>query len=140
MEQLKACYDRYLKEAEEVWKNRPAWDGALGIGQSTKDHPCHMAFLRGVERWVEQFLEGEPTQETAEAAMMLVVITPEHYRGQFPYWPLFAAHGLVRPLVELVSPDFAGQMRVWYDGHLPRRERLPVHKDLYKLLKKREKA
>ena len=73
-------------------------------------------------------------------AMAFVLQTSEMHKGEFPYWTLFAAHGLMRPLVSLVSPRFAGQMRVWYDEKLLRRDRLPVHKELYKLLKKRERA
>ena len=140
MEQLKACYEKYLAEAEVVWKNRSAWDGALGIGSSSKDHPCHIAFYESVAGWVERFLRQEPDRETAEAAMAYVLQTSEKYRGQFTYWTLFAAHGLMRPLVACISPEFAGTMRVWYDENLQRKDRLPVHKDLYKKLKKREKA
>ena len=140
MEQLKACYEKYLEEAETVWKNRPVWDGALGLGASTKDHPCHMIFFEGVENWVADFLKNEPDRETAEAAVAYVLQTSEAHKGAFTYWTLFAAHGLVRPLVGYVSPGFAGEMRAWYDTYLRRQERLPVHKDLYKKLKKREKA
>lgn len=140
METLKSCYENYLAEAEKVWKNRPAWDGVLGIGSSSKDHPCHIAFYESVENWVSDFLENDPKEEVAEAAMAFVLQTSEMHKGEFPYWTLFAAHGLMRPLVSLVSPRFAGQMRVWYDEKLLRRDRLPVHKELYKLLKKRERA
>ena len=140
MEKLKNCYKKYLEEAEMVWKNRSAWDGALGIGASSKDHHCHTAFYMSVEGWVSDFLQNDPSEETAEAAMAFVLQTSEEHKGEFPYWTLFAAHGLMRPLVSLVSPRFAGQMRAWYDEKLLRRDRLPVHKDLYKLLKKRERA
>ena len=140
MEQLKACYAKYLAEAEKVWKNRPAWDGVLGIGSSSKDHPCHIEFYEAVEAWVDGFLKNNPERETAEAAVSFVLQTSEEYKGQFTYWTLFAVHGLMRPLISLVSPQFAGQMRKWYDAHLPRPDRLPVHKELYKLLKKRERV
>ena len=140
MEQLKACYERYIAAAEKVWKERSAWDGALGIGASSKDHPCHMDFYEAVEGWVARFLENDPAPETAEEAIAYVVKTSEIYKGQFTYWTMFAAQGLMRPLVSLVSPSFAAQMRKWYDAHMPRRDRLPVHKDLYKLLKKRERG
>ena len=140
MERLKACYQTYFDEAQTVWKNRSAWDGALGIGASSKDHPCHVAFYNAVERWVEDFLKAAPDRETAEAAMAYVLQTSEAHKGEFTYWTLFAAHGLVRPLVEQISPEFAKNMRTWYDENLLRRDRLPVHKDLYRKLKKREKA
>ena len=41
MEQLKACYERYIAAAEKAEKNKSTWNGAFGLGASTKDHPCH---------------------------------------------------------------------------------------------------
>ncbi len=140
MEQLKACYAKYLAEAEKVWKHRPVWDGVLGIGSSTKDHPCHIEFYEGVEAWVENFVKNGPDQQQAEEAVTYILEAAEPHRNKFPYWTLFAAHGLARPLIAYVSPQFAAQTREWYNEHYPRRERLPVHKDLFKLLKKRERV
>ena len=140
MEQLKEIYERYIEEAETVWKERPIWDGAFGIGASTKDHPCHTRFFKNVEAWMENFLKGEPREETAEQAIVYVLQMPQTQVDKLSYWPTYAAHGLVRPLVGYISPRCAGEMRQWLDENLPRRDRMPVHKDLYKKLKKREKA
>ena len=140
MEQLKACYEKYIAEADKVWKNRSGWDGLLGIGSSSKNHSCHVEFFVAVQDWVDSFLKGDPAQETAEAAVTYVLQTSELYKGQFTYWSMYAAHGLMRPLIGLVSPQFAARTRKWYEEHIPRPDRLPVQKDLFKLLKKREKA
>ena len=140
MEQLKACYDKYIAEAAQVWKNRPVLDGVLGMRSSTKDHPCHVEFFEAVSAWVDGFVKSDPTAEQAEEAVSFVLQTSEQYKGQFTYWAMFAAHGLMRPLIPLVSPQYAARTRQWYNEHVPRADRLPVHKDLFKLLKKREKA
>ena len=140
MEQLKEIYERYIEETETVWKERSILDGAFGIGASTKDHPCHMRFFKNVEAWVENFLNAEPQQETAEQAVAYVLQTSKTQEGKLSYWTMYAAHGLVRPLVDYISPRCAAEMRQWYDENLPRKDRLPVIKDLYKKLKKREKA
>ena len=140
MQQLRKCYETYLSEAEQVWKSRSAWDGALGIGSSSKDHPCHVVFYEAVEAWVRSFMNNDPSGEVAEEAVRFVLQTSEKYKGQFTYWTMFAAHGLMCPLIGLVSPGFASEMRKWYDAYLPRRDRLPVHKDLYKRLKKQERG
>ena len=140
MEQLKACYEKYFAEADEVWKNRSAWDGALGIGSSSKDHPCHIAFYRSVEKWVETFTETATDSAVAEEAVSFVLGTSESHKGQFTYWTLFAAHGLMKPLVDHLTPEAAARLRNWYDENILRRDRLPVHKELYKKLKKRERA
>ena len=140
MEQLKEIYERYIETAETVWEERPIWDGAFGIGASTKDHPCHLEFYKNVERWVENFLKNAPDRETGEHAIAYVLQTSQAQKGKLSYWPMYAVHGLMRPLVDFISPRCAGEMRQWYDENLPRKDRMPVHKDLYKKLKKREKA
>ena len=138
MEQLKALYETYFAAAQKVWKERPAWDGMLGLGASTKDHPCHMAFYKSVEQWVADFLQA-PSEAAAEEAITYIMQIPESHKGQFTYWTLLATQGLARPLVPLISPDHAGRMRAWYEGVYPRQARMPVHKELLKLLKKRER-
>ena len=138
MEQLKACYEAYFAKAKKVWEERPAWDGVLGFGQSTKDHPCHMEFYEAVTAWMEQFLKA-PSADVAEAAITYILQTPESHKEEFTYWTLFAVHGVARPLVGLISPAHAGKMREWYDATYRRQERMPVHRELYKMLKKRER-
>ena len=139
MEKLIACYDSYMEEAEAVRKNRPFLDGVFGMNSASKDHPCHGTFLETVEKWVTEVVQEGNTQK-AEEGLRYVMRTSEDHKDAFSYWTMFAAHGMVRPLVELVSPQTAGEMRAWYDEKVPRWERLPVHRELYKKLKKREKA
>ena len=139
MEQLKACYDKYFAQAKTVWGERSFLDGAWGIGASSKNHPCHMEFYRGVQAWVEDFLKKDPSQEAAAKALFYILQTSEEHRDEFTYWTLYVAHGLARPLVPLISPQYAARMRVWYEAHIRRQERMPVHKDLLKQLKKRER-
>lgn len=140
MEQLKACYAAYLAAAEKAEKNKSAWNGAFGLGASTKDHPCHDAFYESMERWCEAFLAKHPTQAEAEAAVRYIFETSEAYRGKPPYWYLYAAHGFTRPIIPLVSAEFAVKTRVWYSEHNPRPDRMPVQGEVFKLLKKQEKA
>jgi len=140
MEQLKACYEKYLAEAAVVWKNRPAWDGILGLRSSSKEHPCHTELFKSVENWVANFVQSNPTQQQAEEAVTYILEAAEPYRDKFPYWTLYAAHGQARPLIPLVSPEYAAKTRAWYNKLYPRKDRLPVHQDLFKLLKKQERA
>ena len=140
MERLKACYERYLDAAEKADKKQSAWGGAMGIGTSVKDHPCHDVFYEQMEEWSRAFLEENPTREQAEEAVAFLLQSAHKYRDHLTYWYMFAAHGFARPLIPLVSPEFAGQLRRWYDIYHPRQDRLPVQKEVYKLLKKQEKA
>lgn len=140
MEQLRACYGAYVAAAQKAEKNKTHWDGAFGIGASTKDHPCHDIFYEAMEAWCGEFLAKNPTQAQAEEAVRFIFETSEHYRNTLTYWYMYAAHGFTRPLIPLVSPQFAAQMRVWYNDHNPKRERMPVQREVFKLLKQQERA
>ena len=140
MEQLKACYAAYIAAAQKAEKNKSAWNGAFGLGASTKDHPCHDDFFEAMEAWSEAFLKKQPTQAQAEEAVDFIFRTSEAHRGKLTYWYMYAAHGFTRPLIERVSPEFAKEMRVWYNDRYPRQDRMPVQREVFKLLKKRERA
>ena len=78
--------------------------------------------------------------ESEEEAVAFILQTSEAYRDKLPYWYMYAAHGFARPLIGLVSPEFAGRMRRWYHDHNPRPDRMPVQQEVFELLKKRERA
>ena len=140
MEQLKACYAAYLAAVEKAEKNKSTWNGAFGLGVSTKDHPCHDDFYEAMEAWCEAFLEKKPSQNEAEEAVRYIFEMSEAHRDKLPYWYMYAAHGFTRPIIPLVSAEFAGSMRVWYNERNPRQDRMPVQREVFKLLKKQEKA
>ena len=140
MEQLKACYAAYLAAVEKAEKHKSTWNGAFGLGVSTKDHPCHDDFYEAMEAWCDGFVKKNPTREEAEEAVRFILETSEAYRGKLPYWYMYAAHGFTRPIIPMVSAKFAGEMRVWYNERNPRQDRMPVQREVFKLLKKQEKA
>lgn len=140
MEQLKACYAAYLAAVEKAEKNKSTWNGAFGLGSSTKDHPCHDDFYEAMGAWCDGFVKKNPTQAEAEEAVRFILETSEAHRGKLPYWYMYAAHGFTRPIIPMVSPQFAGEMRVWYNERNPRQDRMPVQREVFKLLKKQEKA
>ena len=140
MEQLKACYAAYLAAVEKAEKNKSTWNGAFGLGASTKDHPCHDDFYEAMEAWCEAFLEKKPSQNEAEEAVRYIFEMSEAHRDKLPYWYMYAAHGFTRPIIPMVSAEFAGSMRVWYNERNPRQDRMPVQREVFKLLKKQEKA
>lgn len=140
MEQLKAVYAGYIAAAEKAEKNKTSWNGAFGIGASTKDHPCHDDFYEAMEAWCQNFMAKGPSGEEAEEAVAYIFQMSEDFRGKLPYWYMYAAHGFTRPIIGLVSPEFAGKMRVWYNERHPKQDRMPVQREVFKLLKKRERA
>ena len=140
MENLKKCYAGYIAAAEKAEKNKTSWNGAFGIGASTKDHPCHDDFYEAMENWCREFMEKGPSREEAEEAVSYIFQMSEEFRGKLPYWYMYAAHGFTRPLIPLVSPEFAEKTRIWYNERNPRQDRMPVQREVFRLLKKRERA
>ena len=140
MEQLKECYTKYIAATEKAEKNKSTWNGAFGIGVSTKDHPCHDDFYEAMEAWCEAFVAKKPTQAEAEEAVRYIFEMSENFRGKLPYWYMYAAHGFTRPIIPMVSPEFAKATRVWYNERNPRPDRMPVQREVFRLLKKQERA
>ena len=140
MEQLKQCYAWYIAAAEKAEKNKTTWNGAFGLGPSTKDHPCHDDFYEAMESWVRDFVAKNPDRAEAEAAVTYIFEMSETFRGKLPYWYMYAAHGFTRPIIPMVSPEFAKKIRVWYNDKNPRQDRMPVQREVFKLLKKQERA
>ena len=140
MEKLKQCYERYIAAAEKAEKNKSTWNGAFGLGASTKDHPCHDDFYEAMESWVQEFVAKNPSREEAEEAVTYIFEMSENFRGKLPYWYMYAAHGFTRPIIPLVSPEFAEKKRIWYNERNPREDRMPVQREVFKLLKKQERT
>ena len=88
MEQLKEIYAKYLAAAEKAEKNKTSWNGAFGIGTSTKDHPCHDDFYEAMENWSRDFMEKNPSREEAEAAVTYIFEMSEAHRNQLTYWAI----------------------------------------------------
>ena len=82
----------------------------------------------------------KPTQAEAEEAVRYIFEMSENFRGKLPYWYMYAAHGFARPIIPLVSPEFAKTTRVWYNERNPRPDRMPVQREVFRLLKKQERA
>ena len=136
LRKLEEIYVRYEEEVAAVYrKARPA-DGLFGWGEDPKKDPCHMRFYEAVEAWKTAFSAELPDQETVFRAVKFLLETPEKYRNNHCFWFMLAAQGFSRELIPHLNREQCAALLVFYDGAYPRRERLPVQKEVYKLLKK----
>lgn len=134
--ELQQLYDAYLREAEEVRKNTPGMQGYMGMGNDPKQNPCHMAFYRKVEDWVCRFLQSAPDSRQVYEAVFYILQAADSHRGTDAYWYYFASQGLLKPLIPLLTTEDCRNLRDWYGEHYPKKERLPVHTQLFKILTK----
>lgn len=138
--ELKEIYESYIQKVAKVMKNASAVDGLFGWGDDPRKHPCHMEFYEAVEDYLQQLLQNSPSEDAVFEAADLIIRTAADHKGKATYWYMFAAHGLCKDLVSLMTPVHCAGLRDFYDDNYPKIERLPVQRDLYKLLKKRAKA
>ncbi len=133
---LRQRYEQYLADVAQVYAKAGPTDGLFGWGDDPKKDPCHMGFYEDLERWTKEFRASSPSQEAVMEAVRYILETPDAHRGQASFWFMFAAQGLTRELIPMLRPDQCAQLRELYDGLFPRRDRMPVQKEVYKLLKK----
>ena len=140
MERLRARYGQYGQEAREAAEKASPWDGMLGFGNDPRKHACHDSFYRDVGAWTEEFLKSQPTQAQAVEVVGWILRAAKEHEGGATYGYLYAAQGFARGLIPLMAPEDCRQLQKWYDGAYRPIDRLPVQREVYKLLKKGAKG
>lgn len=138
--ELKEIYESYIRKVAKVMKEASPVDGLFGWGDDPKKDHCHMEFYEAVENYLQKLLQDSPSEEAVFEAADLIIRTAADHKGKATFWYMFAAHGHCKGLVPLLTPAHCAELRDFYDDHYPKIDRLPVQRDLYKLLKKRAKA
>lgn len=136
LEQLRVIYEKYIQDVEEVYRNAKPVDGLFGWGDDPRKDPCHMRFYEDAERWTKQFLNAAPGEAEVFEVVRFMLEIPAQYREKHCFWFLYAAQGLTREMIPLLQGVHCTGLRDFYDENYPRRDRMPVQKDVYRLLKK----
>lgn len=137
LRQLKERYETYGQEAQTVAKEASPFAGVFGWGEDPKKDPCHMRFYEAVEQWVKDFLAAGPDSAQAYEAARWILAAPAGREGEPTFWFMYAAHGCCRELIPLLTPEGCAALGKLYDASFPRRDRLPVQKEIYRLLRAR---
>lgn len=140
MQQLKVRYEAYVAEAIEIRKKAGPLAGILGLGGGPQDNPRHIVFYEDVQKWVSNFLGDNPGRAAREEAVRFILCAPVEVGQADSYGMMYAAHGLVRELIPGLSAECCARLQEFYDDHYPKRERMPVQKEVYKLLTKGAKG
>ena len=136
LQKLFEIYDHYDQVLHKVLEEASITDGLFGMGDDPRNNPCHIAFYEGVEKWVAEFCQGEPDNTAAFEAAEQIITAAAKKRGDPSFWFLFAAQGHAKPLIAKLTTHQCAELRGFYDDNYPRLERMPVQKEVYKLLKK----
>lgn len=136
LKKLEAIYSGYEETVAAVYRKAKPTDGIFGWGEDPKKDPCHMAFYENVEKWAEDFLAAQPDREAVFRAVKFLLEAPEKYRQSPCFWFMYAAQGLSRELILLLGKEQCAALLAYYDKTYPKRDRMPVQKEVYRLLKK----
>lgn len=136
LENLQALYTNYAETVKEIRKKAKPFDGFLGFGNDPRKDPCHEAFYEAVAQWAEGFAAQQPQQEALLTAAFFLLEEPLRYREQECYWYMFAAHAHLKPLIPLLTRENARCVQARFEELYPKRERMPLQKELLKLLTK----
>ena len=137
-ERFQAVMDHYLDELEKAGKNRKFGDGLFGFGRRPGDDPCHEAMDRQVAELAEELAADEGVQPEETAAFVQAVFEAEGSRQwkEAARWAVLAIqrHGI--PLITRMSEEDRRRLGTWYENTYPRRQRLPIQKQIVKELQK----
>ena len=136
LDQLFAYYNTYEDKLLKLYEKASPMAGILGMGNHPKDAPCNDEFYENVENWTKEFLEGTPSQQVAEAAANWMLKLAHEHRKDKTYWFSCAIQGHAKGLILLMGQGEALELQKWFDEAYPARERLPIQREIVKLLEK----
>lgn len=135
IKELNDCYTDYVEYTRQLIKDTPRWHGILGSKSKLKNDPAHMKFIDEVETRVQELLTLNPTPEQLYAvAELLIHAAVQHFDEDFIFWTLMATQRSAKSIVPLLTPEECVTLRDYYNEHIPKKYRMPIHKELYKLL------
>ena len=133
-EELNVLYQTYEKKLEQVIKQASATAGLLGFGEDPRDHSCHDVFYEEVQAWTEEFLESNPAQPEIVAAARWMLEMAYHHRQDPTYWYLYAIHAHAKCLIPHLPNEECARLCAFYDDAYPAVDRMPVQRQVYKML------
>ena len=133
---VKALYEEYISEVEQLERNKKPADGLFGLGKKTADDPCHDRFSERLRKMLEDYAAEKPdTSDVRTVLEYIYSIQMEHRDPVSVYWLMNAIHGFTVGLAEMLSREDASVLCELYEKNCPRSERFPVQKKVIKALK-----
>ncbi len=133
---LQGLYEAYLKEVEQLERNRKPGAGLFGMKGAPGDDPCHDRFAERLHAFYEEIAAQKPDSAEMRALMEYACTAPiAAPTPRCAFWMLIAVQGLTQPLIALLNAQDARTVAELYEKSFKRRERLPVQTRLIKALR-----
>ncbi len=130
---LQTLYARYEETVRELQKNAKPFAGIFGWGDDPRNDPCHVRFYEDVGAMVDSLREAE--EAVRFEATCWLISAPARCAVKEAVWFQFAAQGHGKLLIPKLTPVHRQELRELFEKAVPRRQRLPVQDEIYKLLK-----
>lgn len=140
LEILKEQYRDYDEKAVQVKKEAKGAAGLWGMGEDPRRHHCHDVFYESVGQWVRDFLNTAPNSQYVMIAAKFILGAAAERREEESFWYTFAAQGHVKPMIAWLNGAQCKELADWYDTLYTKLERLPVQRELYKMIRKAAKG
>ena len=136
LDELQGYYARYEEKLRKLYEKLSPIAAIFGSSDHPKDAPCNEEFYENVENWIKAFLAATPAQQDVEEVAAWVLMLAKENREKKTYWFCYALHGLAKDLIPLMSRGKALELQKQFDDAYPKREWLPIQREIYKLLEK----
>ena len=136
LSQLESIYRTYDEELSQANRKASILSGLFG--QSFKDDPrnapCNKAFYESTGNWVKEFAASKPDpRNVLEVCSFLIGAAAKREKAP-TYWYTLVAQGYVMELIPLLTQESKAFLAQELDRQYPKRRRLPIQEDLYRML------
>ncbi len=137
MERIAALRQRYAwyeETVRELQKTAKPFAGIFGWGDDPRNDLCHVQFYEDIGTMTAQLEDAEEAVQFAAARWLIAA--PTECAVKEALWFQLAAQGHCKLLIPRLTPAHRRELKELFDQRIPRRQRLPVQEEVYKLLGK----
>jgi len=126
LEQLHQIYEEYEEKLRSL--KIPGIVELLNISADPQKDAYDREFAAGIAQWAERF-QPDSSGETVQALCWILEYPAAHRNGR-SYWMTYAVQREILPLIPRLSAGQAGTVHAAFTAACPKREWLPVQKQI----------
>lgn len=136
--QLHEIYEAYARKLAQAHKNSSIFAGLFGQGsmKDARSDTCNQEFYENTAQWVASFSGSNPDPQQVFAVCKYVLEAASISNGKPTYWYHLVAQAHVKCLIPMLNRDDCGILLENYLKWYPKRQQLPLQREMTELLKK----
>lgn len=138
--ELAVLYETYIDDMVRQKEAESLSDQFTSILVGKKKDPTTEKIAEDVDLLLQEYAQSMPQSGEVRGVLAYMFTAHQSLNMKHPaYMMILALHRSAKHLIPLLSEEDAQALVALYDQTLAKRERLPVNKEAYKLLKKQAK-